>query len=72
MSLLKEQESNKSQGPPVQRLYTENCLFLDLQSLSKSFQTILTQFTMIVIARVKTVTKQVCTKECNPYGLPVG
>lgn len=26
-----------SQGPPVQRLYTENCLFLDLSSLSKSF-----------------------------------
>ena len=35
--------SNKSQtsGPPVKRLYTENHLFLDLSSLSKSFQTIL-------------------------------
>ena len=38
VSLLKEDDS-KSQGggPPVKRLYTENCLFLDVTSLSKSF-----------------------------------
>lgn len=36
-SVYKDDDSQVSQSPPVQRLYTENCLFLDLTSLSKSF-----------------------------------
>ena len=37
-------ESSSKPKPPVQRLYIENHLFLDLSSLSKSFQTILTTY----------------------------
>ena len=58
--------------PPVQRLYIENHLFLDLSSLSKSFQTILTTYQMLVVARVGQVFKQVACAESNPYGLEDG
>ncbi len=58
--------------PPVQRMYIENHLFLDLTSLSKSFQTILTTYQMLVVARVGQVFKQVAREDNNPYGLGEG
>ena len=63
--------SSKSK-PPVQRLYIENHLFLDLSSLSKSFQTILTTYQMLVVARVGIVYKQVASADNNPYDLAEG
>ncbi len=71
-SAYKDDDSQVSQSPPVQRLYTENCLFLDLTSLSKSFQTILTQFTMLVVARVRAVNKCIASNDVNPYMMNVG
>lgn len=75
--LLKKQDSMKllledetSTGAPVQKLHTENLLFLDLRSLSKSFQTILTQTQMLVIARVQTIERCYATEQENPYDLP--
>ena len=50
----------------------QNYLFLDVTSLSKSFQTILSKFMMIVIARVSSICKAVASEQANPYGLPKG
>ena len=55
----------------MQRLYTENLLFLDITSLSKSFQKILTQFQMLVVARVRQVDRCIATQDDNPYDLPM-
>jgi len=61
----------RSAAPPVQELFTQNHLFLDLNSLSKSFQTILKTYTMFVIARVSHINIEKATEE-NPYGLVPG
>ena len=52
--------------------YIQNHLFLDLSSLSKSFQTILQKFMMLVIARIESVERVQATKQANPYGLELG
>jgi hypothetical protein len=41
---ISESQSNKSKSKPVSRNFINNYLFLDLSSLSKSFQTILNSF----------------------------
>lgn len=64
-------QTSESKSAAVRRLYTENHLFLDLESLSKSFKTILRQFSMIVIARVTSINQEQAGKE-NPYGLEAG
>ena len=70
---LSEVELNKSaSSATVRRIYTENNLFLDLSTLSKSFQTILTHYTMLVIARVAQVKKHTASKDYNPYKLAFG
>jgi hypothetical protein len=52
--------------------YIQNYLFLDMSSLSKSFQTILQKFMMLVVARISGITKTKATDANNPYGLEVG
>ena len=58
-------------GAAVKREYIENGLFLDLDSLSKSFQTILKTYQMLVIAQVKQITSEVACPQSNPYNLPL-
>jgi hypothetical protein len=53
-SLIKSDSSNTGN---VKRLTIKNNLFLDVGSLSKNLQTILNSCQMIVIAKVKSVTK---------------
>jgi hypothetical protein len=65
---LTDTNSLKSEsGHSVRKLNIKNNLFLDIESLSKNMQKILTQVEMIVIARLKTVVKHKATKAYNPY-----
>jgi hypothetical protein len=66
-SLMKSDTSQGAGG--VKRLIIKNNLFLDIDSLSKNLQTILTSYQMIVIARVKSVTKHMTDDQQNPFGL---
>jgi len=59
----------KSEGPAVKRLIIKNNLFLDVESLSKNLQIILNNYQMIVIARVKGISKHKATESYNPFGL---
>ena len=69
-SLIKSDSSSNTGN--VKRLTIKNNLFLDVGSLSKNLQTILNSCQMIVIAKVKSVTKHQAegdNEESNPFGL---
>ena len=70
LSVISEITSTKFDKPAhVKKIYIENHLFLDLNSLSKSFQKIMRQFQMLVIARVGSIKTCKVVAETNPYGL---
>jgi len=63
----------KEKVQPVSRHFINNNLFLDLSSLSKSFQTILKQYQMLVVAKVKAIHRCIVTPESeNVYDLENG
>ena len=76
LSQVTAQDSQGSQQkptpPPVEKVLIQNHLFLDLSSLSKSLQMILSTYQMLVIAKIKRVEKHVATDKDNPYQLKVG
>ncbi|CDW86141.1 UNKNOWN [Stylonychia lemnae] len=71
MNSLMEQSSikNSQHVPQVKRLNIKNNLFLDIESMSKNLQTILNNYQMIVIAKIKGVSQHKTTESYNPYGL---
>ena len=67
---IKKSQSNSESGPSVKRLIIKNNLFLDVDSLSKNLQTILKSYQMIVIAKLKGVTKHEAKVDSfNPFEL---
>ena len=66
---MKSDSSSNAAVGSVKRLTIKNNLFLDVESLSKSLQTILTTYQMIVIARIKSVSKHATSDDENPFGL---
>lgn len=66
---MKSDSSSSAVVGSVKRLTIKNNLFLDVESLSKSLQTILTTYQMIVIARIKSVSKHATSDDENLFGL---
>ena len=69
LNLTVESLKKSESGSGVRRLIIKNNLFLDVDSLSKNLQTILRNYQMIVIAKIKGMKKLLAEDEFNPYGL---